>query len=52
MSRTSYEQKEFTAMKAITTIFESILGNDDSLVWTPTDGPSDFSAQRAWGWTS
>jgi len=39
-------------MKAITTIFESILGNDDSLVWTPNDGKSDFSAQRAWGWTS
>jgi hypothetical protein len=52
MSRTSYEQKEFSAMKAITTIFESILGNDDSLVWTPNDGKSDFSAQSAWGWTS
>jgi len=39
-------------MKAITTIFESMLGNDDSLVWTPADGPSDFSAQRGWGWTS
>ena len=24
-------------MKAITTIFESILNKDDSLVWTPAD---------------
>ena len=37
-------------MKAITTIFESILGKDDSLVWTPTNGgPTEFSRQ-GWDW--
>jgi hypothetical protein len=42
-------------MKAITTIFESILGQDDSLVWTPTHGgPTEFAgtaqASKGWGW--
>jgi len=42
-------------MKAITTIFESILGKDDSLVWTPTaGGPTEFTASatasKGWGW--
>ena len=38
-------------MKAITTIFESILGKDDSLVWTPADGPTKAMADRGWTWT-
>jgi hypothetical protein len=38
-------------MKAITTIFESILGQDDSLVWTPADGPTNAIASRGWDWT-
>jgi hypothetical protein len=37
-------------MKAITTIFESILGKDDSLVWTPVDGPTKAFADSAWEW--
>ena len=47
-------------MKAITTLFESILSNDESIVWNPTDGPTEFSgawtwnpadsAARAWTW--
>lgn len=40
-------------MKAITTIFESILGNGDTLVWTPADGPTEAmapTAQRGWTW--
>jgi hypothetical protein len=38
-------------MKAITTIFESILGKDDSLVWTPTNGgPTEFSPLQGWDW--
>ncbi len=41
-------------MKAITTIFESILGNDDSIIWTPSEGPTEFNASTAsskgWGW--
>jgi hypothetical protein len=38
-------------MKAITTIFESILGNgDNTLVWTPADGPTEFTATKNWGW--
>ena len=36
-------------MKAITTIFESILGQQDTLVWTPTDTKAEFATQ-AWGW--
>ena len=35
-------------MKAITTLFESILSNDESRVWNPTDGPTAFS--RGWSW--
>ncbi|GAB3069680.1 MULTISPECIES: hypothetical protein [unclassified Phycicoccus] len=35
-------------MKTITTIFESILGQDDTFVWTPTDGPTEFA--RGWDW--
>lgn len=38
-------------MKAITTIFESILGKDDSLVWTPADGgPTKAFADAGWEW--
>ena len=38
-------------MKAITTIFESILGKDDSLVWTPADGRHQGVRRRAgWDW--
>ena len=37
-------------MKAITTIFESILGKDDSLVWTPADGPTKAFADSGWDW--
>jgi hypothetical protein len=37
-------------MKAITTIFESMLG-DETLVWTPTDGPLEsFRGPRQSGW--
>ena len=35
-------------MKAITTIFESMLGKDDSLVWTPADGPTKAFADASW----
>lgn len=37
-------------MKAITTIFESMLGKDDSLVWTPADGPTKAFADAGWEW--
>jgi hypothetical protein len=36
-------------MKAITTIFESILSGDESMVWSPADGPTEFAA-RGWDW--
>jgi hypothetical protein len=39
-------------MKAITTIFESML-RDESLVWSPADGPTEFSGgprQSGWQW--
>ena len=35
-------------MKAITTLFESILTNEESIVWAPTEGPTQFA--RGWGW--
>ncbi|NNM45796.1 hypothetical protein [Knoellia koreensis] len=35
-------------MKAITTLFESILSTDESIVWRPTDGPTEYS--RGWKW--
>jgi hypothetical protein len=37
-------------MKAITTLFESMLGSDDTIVWTPTDGRTQAFEQRGWGW--
>lgn len=38
-------------MKAITTIFESILSNgDNTLIWTPADGPTEAAAARGWQW--
>lgn len=37
-------------MKAITTIFESILGQDDTLVWTPADGPTKAMPDAGWEW--
>jgi hypothetical protein len=37
-------------MKAITTIFESILSNGDTLIWTPADGPTEMAASSARGW--
>ena len=37
-------------MKAITTIFESILTKDDSLVWTPADGPTKAMPDAGWHW--
>jgi len=37
-------------MKAITTLFESMLGNDDAIVWTPADGRTQAVEQRGWGW--
>jgi hypothetical protein len=41
-------------MKAITSIFESILGNGDTIIWTPADGPTEFAAPstgaKGWGW--
>jgi hypothetical protein len=36
-------------MKAITTLFESILSTDESIVWRPTDGPTEFTG-RGWQW--
>ena len=36
-------------MKAITTLFESILGQNDTLVWMPTEPKAEFTTQ-AWGW--
>jgi hypothetical protein len=40
-------------MKAITTLFESMLGSDDTMVWTPTSGPTEFAgSSRGWGWTT
>ena len=43
-------------MKAITTIFESILGKDDSLVWTPGWRSHRVhriaTASKGWGWGS
>ncbi|MDR6864124.1 hypothetical protein [Phycicoccus sp. 3266] len=35
-------------MKAITTLFESILTNEEAIVWSPAEGPTQFS--RGWGW--
>jgi hypothetical protein len=39
-------------MKAITTIFESILSSGDTLIWTPSEGPADgfAPASRGWQW--
>ncbi len=39
-------------MKAITSIFETMLGQDDSLVWTPAGEPTEATqfASRGWGW--
>ncbi|WP_277752334.1 hypothetical protein [Pedococcus bigeumensis] len=38
-------------MKAITTIFESILSTrDNSLIWTPSEGPTEGFAGRNWQW--
>jgi hypothetical protein len=34
-------------MKAITTLFESILTNEET-IWAPAEGPTQFS--RGWGW--
>ena len=40
-------------MKAITTIFESILSGDESIVWSPVEGPTEYAgASRGWGWTT
>jgi hypothetical protein len=42
-------------MKAITSIFESILGQDDAVVWTPAEGPTEAAAGprgTSWGWGS
>lgn len=37
-------------MKAITTIFESILTGDESIVWSPSNGgPTEYAA-RGWDW--
>jgi hypothetical protein len=36
-------------MKAITTLFESILSTDEAIIWRPTEGPTDFAA-RGWDW--
>ncbi|MFC8504709.1 hypothetical protein ACFUC1_20360 [Pedococcus sp. NPDC057267] len=35
-------------MKAITTLFESILTNEETIVWAPAEGPTQFA--RGWGW--
>jgi hypothetical protein len=38
-------------MKAITTIFESILSTrDNSLIWTPAEGPTEAVEARGWNW--
>ncbi len=38
-------------MKAITSIFESILSTrDNTLIWTPAEGPTEATAAKAWGW--
>ena len=36
-------------MKTITTIFESILGQDNGIVWAPDNGSTEYAAQ-GWGW--
>jgi hypothetical protein len=37
-------------MKAITTIFESILGDNKDLVWSPQDVDSATGVCSIWGW--
>jgi hypothetical protein len=37
-------------MKAITSIFESILEQDDAATWTPVDGPTEAAGPRGTGW--
>ena len=39
-------------MKAITTIFESILGDDKDLVWSPQDEASQVGicSANTWNW--
>lgn len=37
-------------MKAITTIFESILADNKNLVWSPEDVDSATGVSSVWGW--
>ena len=37
-------------MKAITTIFESILGDNTNLVWSPEDVDSATGMTSVWTW--
>ena len=38
-------------MKAITSIFESILSTrDNTLIWTPAEGPTEAVAAKNWTW--
>jgi hypothetical protein len=37
-------------MKAITTIFESILSGNDNIVWSPENVDSATGVCSVWGW--
>jgi hypothetical protein len=37
-------------MKAITTIFESILSGNDNIVWSPQDVDSATGMTSVWSW--